>query len=450
MSSLVGRIKDKIRHASDSNSSDRPTTADSYSEAQPEATNEHYPTGTTPSHYYSNPPRASLENSAFHIHRGRKSLDHDFQRPNPPPKDDIPAVPIVPAHIGAAGAAGAVGAQGTQVPYSSTRTRTEQNDMQASDFSNTPTDRYLDREAVESSNGRRLKTGNNAEAPEDIVEEMIPTRHSSRHAVPASPEMTSPKRKAVPSPQQTSGSPGHETSLPYRTTSRRDLNGTGSSAGVVNSSGVDEYGRPDGHSVRIARPNGVSSRSRDVAGDSSAPSRDAGLQDSARLASMYLQESTKTADKENMLQSGHLRLPEGFNMQNTEETHVHEEVRPAVIRETIIKERTEIVQEAITRDIHVHHYYTYAQPVKVVEVLPAKHYHLDLVTGVKTQIPAPQGWQLPPNMQPVLPDTNAIKSWTRHYLVDEANPTGIPEPPPLSHASGHDDLRHEAARERRV
>lgn len=433
MASLVGKIKDKIRHRSDSSSSDYHATARSVDEREEHSETAHsnYATGNTPSHHYSSSPRVSLEHSAFHVHRGRKSLDGS--RPNPPPKDDIPPVPVVPTHI-ASGSADLPG---------STRGRTEQSNInnQMANFSTTD-DGIVSSSAGHSASNTRGSSGNGVF--EDAVETLVPERGSSRYAVPSSPE--TPKRKAVPEPQHRD-SIGQATRIPYRISSSQDPGATGMLNYPANGQQPNTYEQPDGRSVTISRPEANSPRSKHLAADTP-PSRDAatpGLHDSAQLASMYLQKSSDTTEKESMLRSGHLHLPEGFNLQDTEETHVYEEVRPAVTHETIIKERTEIVQEEITRDIHVHHYYTYAQPVKVVEVLPAKHYYLDLVTGVKTQIPAPKGWQLPVHMQPVAPDTSTIKSWTRHYLVDEAHPNGIAESPPLKHESGHDNLRHEAA-----
>jgi hypothetical protein len=138
----------------------------------------------------------------------------------------------------------------------------------------------------------------------------------------------------------------------------------------------------------------------------------------------------------------HMRLPKGFHMNTTEHTDVQTNWQPAVTRETIYRNRTEIIQEEITRDIHVHHYYTYLQPIKVVEVLPARHYFLDHKTGVKTEIATPLGWILPDDMQSRQPETASVKGWTRHYLVNEQNPNGIPEPPPLRHKDDHDHLQN--------
>ncbi|KAG9771229.1 hypothetical protein KCU88_g6405, partial [Aureobasidium melanogenum] len=126
----------------------------------------------------------------------------------------------------------------------------------------------------------------------------------------------------------------------------------------------------------------------------------------------------------------HSYLPPGFKPGYTEQTHVVETIRPAVTQEVVKNKRTEIVQEEITRHIHVHHYYTYIQPIRVVEVLPARHYTIDEKTGQKVEIPAPDGWEMPASLQPTKPDLSGIAPESRHYLVDEEHPNGIPEPPP--------------------
>lgn len=136
----------------------------------------------------------------------------------------------------------------------------------------------------------------------------------------------------------------------------------------------------------------------------------------------------------------HMRLPAGFNPNRTEKTEVTTQWRPAVTQETVLRERTEILQEEITRDIHIHHYYTYTQPIKVVEVLPAKHYMLDHMTGIKTEIPAPAGWLLPEDMQTRQPDLSQLQGVTRHYLVNDQHPNGIPEAPPLRHKGDREHL----------
>jgi hypothetical protein len=127
----------------------------------------------------------------------------------------------------------------------------------------------------------------------------------------------------------------------------------------------------------------------------------------------------------------HVLLPAGFRPGKTEHTYVEEVVKPAITHEVIKNNKTEIVQEEITREIHVHHYYTYTQPIKAVEILPARHFIVDGQTGEKVEIPPPEGWVMPSNMQPSKPDTSGLAIETRHYLVDEEHPAGIPEPAPL-------------------
>jgi hypothetical protein len=103
-----------------------------------------------------------------------------------------------------------------------------------------------------------------------------------------------------------------------------------------------------------------------------------------------------------------------------------------VTHEVIKHHRTEVFREEVTKEIHVHHYYTYTQPIKTVEILPARHFIVDEKTGGKIEIPAPKGWTMPASMQPYTPDTSGLVAMTRHYLVDDEHPKGVPEPPPAA------------------
>ena len=123
----------------------------------------------------------------------------------------------------------------------------------------------------------------------------------------------------------------------------------------------------------------------------------------------------------------HVHLPPGFKPGYTEETTVDEIVHPAIINETIEKRRIEIYHPEISRDIHINHYYRYEQPISVTEVLPAKHYYLDVQTGQKTEIEAPAHWRMPENLTPRIADYSGLKGTQRHYLVDRDHPNGIPE-----------------------
>ncbi|KIW77724.1 hypothetical protein Z517_07557 [Fonsecaea pedrosoi CBS 271.37] len=127
----------------------------------------------------------------------------------------------------------------------------------------------------------------------------------------------------------------------------------------------------------------------------------------------------------------HALLPPGFKPGKSEHTEVEEILRPAVTHEVVKQDTKEIVQEEITREIHVHHYYTYTQPIKAVEILPARHFLVDSETGEKVEIPAPEGWVMPSSLQPYKPDLSGISAVTRHYLVDDEHPTGTPEPEPV-------------------
>lgn len=120
----------------------------------------------------------------------------------------------------------------------------------------------------------------------------------------------------------------------------------------------------------------------------------------------------------------HVRLPAGFELVNKQETVVDTVWHPAVEQETVHINRTEINHPLVERDVHVHHYYEYEQPIAVTEVLPMKHYQLDPKTGEKTEIDAPAGWQPPDSFATTVPDTSQIRGTQRHYVVDREHPNG--------------------------
>ena len=133
-------------------------------------------------------------------------------------------------------------------------------------------------------------------------------------------------------------------------------------------------------------------------------------------------------------QNRDLRLPANFDLRNTERTQVDTQFAPAVTQEKIHIQRTESITKVIHRDIHVDHYYTYFQPIRVVEILPARHFRLDPETGVKTEIPAPLGYKLPAHLEPrEAEDYSHLKQTIRHYVVDEDHPEGQLENPPREH-----------------
>ncbi|KAK6439872.1 hypothetical protein LTR95_003904 [Oleoguttula sp. CCFEE 5521] len=74
-------------------------------------------------------------------------------------------------------------------------------------------------------------------------------------------------------------------------------------------------------------------------------------------------DSAKAAVKDFMSKSGH------------HDTTVHEKVAPAVVHETVERQKREEVVSAIDKEVHQDHYHTSVQPVKDREVLPEQHHH---------------------------------------------------------------------------
>ena len=119
------------------------------------------------------------------------------------------------------------------------------------------------------------------------------------------------------------------------------------------------------------------------------------------------------------------RLPPGFNPTSTVDTDVDTSVARPVTHETRHRQVTEIVTDSITRDIHVDHYYHYVQPVKVVEIAPAKHYRISSKTGEKLSIAQPNGWEMPADMSVRKGGDISGLQWDRRdYVVDERDPQG--------------------------
>jgi hypothetical protein len=97
------------------------------------------------------------------------------------------------------------------------------------------------------------------------------------------------------------------------------------------------------------------------------------------------------------------QLPPEFDLTNTVDTSVETRQAPAVTHEVLHKHTEEIVQEKITRDIHVDHYYEYIQPIKQVIIKPAVHFIID-ENGEKVRIPTPDCWKAPPGFAPTQED----------------------------------------------
>ncbi|KAK4935787.1 hypothetical protein LTR10_023237 [Elasticomyces elasticus] len=132
--------------------------------------------------------------------------------------------------------------------------------------------------------------------------------------------------------------------------------------------------------------------------------------------------------------SQHVQLPSNFQPGTKVHTNVETIFHPAVTQEVVKQHTVKVVRDEISRDLHIHHFYTYVQPVKVVEVLPARHFVYDEETGEKVEIPTPAGWALPSDMTARTwnYDTHIrdLKPEYRHYVVDEERPNGELESPP--------------------
>jgi len=452
MAGLVHRIKEKVHRRSDSASSATASIPDSPSS----------PDG------YRSKPRVSTEHPAFHVTSTggvRKSLEGS-QDPY-------------------------------QVAYANSNARDQHKSIAASGNrgagpGQASNEKELGKNELLPTSGNSHNNSTSREEQQAIVDDIVPGREFSKNAVTdslgrhdhsnAQAHAFVPPRKPLNSgstsevrgqsgtgyKQQHNGLPT-ETGLqqsPQRVSIRRVVDGQGSSGQPPTSADAGLVHPPRTDSVVSkkvsAKPANDISHDKNLDEGASGTARakplprlpsahqgnDGHLALDAQLAEAYLSTDVERhmaeKAKAKALDSGHLKLPSGFNLHNTEETHVTEEQRPAVVHETIIKQRTEVVQEEVTRDIHIHHYYTYLQPIRVVEILPTRHFFLDLETGVKTEVLPPADYELPLNMTPVSPDTSMIKATTRHYLVDEEHPTGVLEPPPLKHEHSHEDLRQKA------
>lgn len=79
--------------------------------------------------------------------------------------------------------------------------------------------------------------------------------------------------------------------------------------------------------------------------------------------------------REYMVQSDTPIDPNDYvDLSNTEQTHVNVKWAPAVTHEVRNVDTHEIIQEAVTREIHNHHYYHRVLPIIDIEVLPARHF----------------------------------------------------------------------------
>lgn len=383
-------------------------------------------------------PRASLENSAFHVsrgHGGRASTDSNVARkPLANTNSNLnPNSPSTAQHRANHSLGG-----------------------QQSAFDEAIPNRGSSRHAAEQDYGQGYDSRRS-------VEERIPQRESSRYAdtsssprnydrlsneYDASSDPNSPTQRGnrrVSIPERLAHNPpvdqGSTKPLPQVPAAHASGNAANNYDNITQPTAAYNSGNAP-HYDRAYNSGNMSQQDADF---NAISSRNDPMSNSAWMSPMiskgHHRQSSSSAPRDveadakyEAMARGHLRLPEGFNLQNTEHTHVYETQRPAVTHETIVKKRTEIIREEITRDIHMHHYYTYQQPIKLVEILPPKHYFLDLETGVRTEIAPPFGWSLPVSMFPVSPNTSQLAGYTRHYLVNDQHPYGIPEEAPLESA----------------
>ena len=114
-------------------------------------------------------------------------------------------------------------------------------------------------------------------------------------------------------------------------------------------------------------------------------------------------------------------LPAEFQLGNTVDTTVEITEAPAVTHEVVHRQKTEIIHEVITRDIHVDHFHTSIQPIKEIIVKPAVHYTIN-EQGEKVRIDTPDCWEPPtgftPTAEPNKPlpmATTSIKTYIQPY-----------------------------------
>jgi len=414
MTGIVDKIKDKVRNRS------RSRGLSISSDTRGNAVDDDVPKTPTLPSQYQNYPRTSLENSAFHVTSAgglRKSLDNDPFQQRIADKNGFVGSP-----------------DGSRVDMQ------EQEARVGDAIPERGSSRYSTQSSPKSDLPKRRGSGVNGYTSPQTVS---PKRADRGHIRVVSEDQDSNVRKPPILPGIASPNP-NETSDGLVIPPRKDSLQSASAPITRNTASARDTESPlgSGSAQRDLKqsnlPDELAIRRKPVAQ----------TQNDVRRKPSVMQHNDSESEKlkNAALASGHLILPEGFSLQNTERTYVTEEQRPAVTHETIVRHRTEVIQEAISRDIHVHHYYTYVQPIKVVEVLPAKHYFLDAATGKKTEVAAPAGWKMPASMLPSSQDYSKVKGWSRHYLVDEEHPNGVIEEAslPLKHEEGHENLRETA------
>ncbi|KAK5106557.1 hypothetical protein LTS08_000676 [Lithohypha guttulata] len=461
MAGFVSKIKDKVHRRSGSNTFEGAAklstdTSTGISEEAAGVSSEHVapPAGRT---------YVSVGNSAFHVHRGHASgnsldVNSGALAPGPSQADATEhhrrglSLEDGEARVGDIIPERASSKHGTSISNGAHHTRSKTLEELSPTVEQSASSQALRPRSQGTTTAKKS-------TPRKVPTQLIPERVSSQHVASLDLDMHSPHRRSLFGHHASKSLDTNNQPLPplpnSSSSTQRDMNGLPSQVGSTTPRASSEYPPRRDSLPRKPLP---STPGRKVAAPAETrgkenvdPTTTGDLAQSAGLANMYLQQPKQRdvvehAAKERILKSGDLRLPAGFDLRDSVRTTVTEEQRPAVVYETVVNQRHEIIQQAISRDIHIHHYFTYEQPIKVVEVLPARHFHLDVKTGIKTEIEAPVGWQMPANLTPRSPDASVLTAYERHYVVDEQNPTGALEAPPLKHELGYDNLRDGAVR----
>jgi hypothetical protein len=119
--------------------------------------------------------------------------------------------------------------------------------------------------------------------------------------------------------------------------------------------------------------------------------------------------------------------PPPVKHRKTEHRQVETPTIPEITPEDAGHSKTDTVQEEIIREIHVHHFFEYNQPIKTIEIVTARHFIVDAQTGEKVEIPPPEGWVMANLPQPHFSDPTGPP--TRQYVLDTMPTSGMTEPP---------------------
>ena len=270
------------------------------------------------------------------------------------------------------------------------------------------------------------------------ISQPMPPKYIDKKAVPDRTTSSRPKMRHVPIASTSPQLGQYEAEAAARENSTASDDSNSHLAGVVQGNGNLKFS-PRKDSLEHAEVGGR------VAGHRTGRSVDLAPYDPSPLMPRFRDKEHEmlaiAGTRQAMAIPDDVRIPDDFALESYQRTNVSTEWRPAVIQEAVHHQKTEIIQEHITRDIHIHHHYEHFQPIKVVEILPARHWFLDLETGKKIEIPEPTGWMMPENIRPTKPDASTLVRKTRHYLVNDDHPNGIEEPASETHEETQDQGR---------